>query len=434
MRYSGPRCAESLHAGGALIWHFQNPTACVTIKSQDMELHTGGKWGEDMKKKPYIIIAVVIVVVFSVLEAADYLSNPAPPKLQGQVLLSQVPVEVDLLVKQADSGMREATEKFHFEADGTVSAAEASYILTTGGLVTEQIYEQIMTMDSGFFTGYLGTDTGGVFAFQQREPTEQHYFTLYDWEEADGSVLEMQIPKRKDNPAIYAMQEDGSTLYLFDYDDYEDASGIFITAVDERTGNLQSWELPWQAVAGPLAEDYPIRNLVLYSDEIAVHDKILYLVIPTFPQENGIEATLLAAYDLEAGRPIDCCILEKCQPLAFYLAGDRLYVLTNPYDWQTVELRSYHAKTMELVSTSSYQLPQAWTERVPREGPVYAFESAAVTDQWIFAVLPVYDLDNMENTADLVAYDRHSGALVWHGQVTINEMEYEIRHAIFSVL
>lgn len=56
---------------------------------------------------------------FSVLEAADYLSNPAPPKLQGQVLLSQVPVEVDLLVKQADSGMREATEKFHFEADGT---------------------------------------------------------------------------------------------------------------------------------------------------------------------------------------------------------------------------------------------------------------------------------------------------------------------------
>ena len=55
--------------------------------------------GADMKKKPYIIIAVVIVVVFSVLEAVDYLSNPAPPKLQGQVLLSQIPVEADLLVK-----------------------------------------------------------------------------------------------------------------------------------------------------------------------------------------------------------------------------------------------------------------------------------------------------------------------------------------------
>ncbi len=434
MRYSGPRCAENLHAGGFDLALSESDSLCYNKRTGRAELHTGGKWGEDMKKKPYIIIAILIVVVFSVLEAADYLSNPAPPKLQGQVLLSQVPVEVDLLVKQADSGMREATEKFHFEADGTVSAAEASYILTTGGLVTEQIYEQIMTMDSGFFTGYLGTDTGGVFAFQQREPTEQHYFTLYDWEEADGSVLEMQIPKRKNNPAIYAMQKDGNTLYLFDYDNYENASGIFITAVDERTGNLQYWELPWQAVAGPLAEDYPIRNLVLYSDEIAVYDKILYLIIPTLPQKYGIESTILAAYDLEAGRPIDFCILEKCQPLAFYLAGDRLYVLTNPYDWQTVELRSYHAKTMELVSTSSYQLPQAWTERVPREDPVYSFESAAVTDQWIFAVLPVHDWDKMENTADLVAYDRHSGALVWHGQVAINEMEYEIRHAIFSVL
>ena len=58
----------------------------------------------------------------------------------------------------------------------------------------------------------------------------------------------MQIPKRKNNPAIYAMQKDGNTLYLFDYDNYENASGIFITAVDERTGNLQYWELPWQAV------------------------------------------------------------------------------------------------------------------------------------------------------------------------------------------
>lgn len=71
---------------------------------------------------------------------------------------------------------------------------------------------------------------------------------------------------------------------------------------------------------------------MLYSDEIAVYDKILYLIIPTLPQKYGIESTILAAYDLEAGRPIDFCILEKCQPLAFYLAGDRLYVLTNPYD------------------------------------------------------------------------------------------------------
>lgn len=385
-----------------------------------------------MKRKLYIIIAIVIVFVFSALEVVDYFLNPAPPKLQGQVLLSQISVEAELLVKPSLSGSNQTAEQFHFGSDGAVQPVGNAYILSTGGLVTEQVYEQMMGMDSGFFTGYLHTDTGGIFAFQERDSTEQHYFTIYDWNEADGSTFEMRIPKLKNNPAIYAMQKDGSTLYLFDYDDYEDANGIFVTAVDERTGNLQSWEVPWQAVAGSLAEDYPIRNLVLYSDEIAVYDKILYLAIPTLG--NGIESTILAAYDLEAGRQVGCCVLEKRQPMAFSLTGDRFCVLTNPYDWQTMELHSYHAKTMEFISTTSYQLPQEWTERVPRESPVYDFGSASVTDQWIFAVLPVHDWDKMENTAELVAYDRQSGELVWHGQVAINEMEYEIRNAFFSVV
>lgn len=387
-----------------------------------------------MKKKPYIIIAIVIVVVFSALEVVDNLSDPAPPKLKGQVLLSQIPVEADLLVKQAGSGMREATEKFHFGADGTVTATEPSYILTTGGLVTEPVYEQVMTMDRGIFTGYLHTDTGGVFAFLQREPTEQHYFTIYDWNDMDGNTFEMKVPQLKKNPAIYAMQKDGSTLYLFDYDDYEDPSGIFVTALDEQIGSVRSWELPWQMLAGSAAKEYPIRDIVLYSDEIAVCDEALYLMVPALTQENSMGATILAAYDLKADSRIGCCILQNCQPMAFYLDRDRFYVLTNPYDWRTIELRTYHAETMELLSTTAYELPQAWVERVPRESHTYNFESAVVTDQWIFAVLPVYDWDNMENTADLVVYDRHSGALVWHGQVTINEMEYEIRHAIFSVL
>ena len=98
MRYSGPRYAVVLHAGGFDLALSESDSLCYN----KITGHGVAHWremGADMKKKPYIIIAVVIVVVFSVLEAVDYLSNPAPPKLQGQVLLSQIPVEADLLVK-----------------------------------------------------------------------------------------------------------------------------------------------------------------------------------------------------------------------------------------------------------------------------------------------------------------------------------------------
>ena len=71
MRYSGPRGAENLHAGGFDLALSESDSLCYNKRTGRAELHTGGKWGEDMKKKPYIIIAILIVVVFSVLEAAD---------------------------------------------------------------------------------------------------------------------------------------------------------------------------------------------------------------------------------------------------------------------------------------------------------------------------------------------------------------------------
>ena len=385
-----------------------------------------------MKKKPYIVIGALVIVLFSALEISDYISTPEPPEMEGQLWMSQIPVESELLVQNWLYGTNQIAEQFYLGIDGSVEQVDEDYILTTGGLVTEAVYEQMMAIDQGMFIDYLQTETGGVFAFLQRKPTDSHYFTIYDWSETEGVVFRMDIPKMKKNPSILTMQKEGDRIYLFDYDNYENPNGLFLTEINKQTGTLQTWELSWREIVGEVEGRYRLRDMVLNADNVVVYDQILYLAESSYPNGDGVRKVLLSAYDLERERRIGSDDLGRDPVVAIGHSGQELYVLTNPQDWETIELHSYHAKTMRELETITYELPREWSERAPRENQNYALTLAEVTPDVVFVALPVQN--ETENSADLVAYIRESGEMVWYGTVKLNETGYELRKVDFNVV
>ncbi|MBS6366706.1 MAG: hypothetical protein KH420_05090 [Clostridiales bacterium] len=385
-----------------------------------------------MRKKPYIIVGALVIIIFAALEISDLVLTPEPPEMDGQLWMSQIPVESELLVQNWLYGTNQIAEQFHLGIDGSVKQVDENYILTTGGLVTEATYEQMMAIDQGMFIDYLQTETGGVFAFLQRKPTDSHYFTIYDWSETAGVIFQIDIPKMKKNPSILTMQKEGDMIYLFDYDNYENPNGIFLIAINEQTGTLQTWELSWREIVGEADGRYRLRDMVLNSGNVVVYDGVLYLAESSYPNGDGVRKVLLSAYDLEREQRIGGDDLGQDPVIAFGHSEQELHVLTNPHDWNTIQLHSYSAKTMQKLGTVTYELPAEWTARVPRENQNYALSLADVTADLVFVVLPVQD--ETENSADLVAYLRESGEMVWYGTVQLNETGYEIRKATFHAV
>jgi hypothetical protein len=385
-----------------------------------------------IRKEVWIIIAVAIIVVLGPVELYEYFSRPEPPELQGELLCNQKPLSVELLVTDDLVGNTQTAVQFHIREDGSIERSDERFVLTTSGLVTEEVFSQTSKLNDGQVIRFTSTDEGGVFVFLQREPTEEHYFTVYEWNMQEGIVFEMALPKIKEDPSIFAIQKDGDIIYLYDYDSYEQTKGFFITAIDTKTKQWRTWDLPWETIAGESVDYYGIDDLHIGEEQIAVYDNILYLAESGYPDHNGIETVFLSAYDLNQRRRMGTSMLGKDQIMDFYHEEGTLYVLSNPMDGKTIRVRCYEEKTMRLMKTTEYALPETWVERaspILEQQIAFRFDVATVTDQLVFAVLPV-QWEEQGNSADLVAYDRESGALVWHTVVTLNEMDYVIRRAV----
>jgi hypothetical protein len=128
-----------------------------------------------------------------------------------------------------------------------------------------------------------------------KEQTEERCFSLCELDVDKEVIFQMDVPKIKENPYIYAMQKDGDMVYLFDYDDYEDVDAIFVTAIDQTIREMYHRSISWDALAGEYAGSYRLGNMVLSLHHIAVYDQILYIVESYYGDGGGdrIERILL---------------------------------------------------------------------------------------------------------------------------------------------
>ena len=104
-----------------------------------------------MRKKPYIIVGALVIIIFAALEISDLVLTPEPPEMDGQLWMSQIPVESELLVQNWLYGTNQIAEQFHLGIDGSVKQVDENYIYAgrTLGLSEWTIFRKVVIPVAG---------------------------------------------------------------------------------------------------------------------------------------------------------------------------------------------------------------------------------------------------------------------------------------------
>ena len=148
---------------------------------------------------------------------------------------------------------------------------------------------------------------------------------------------------------------------------------------------------------------------------------------------GGGTSAVLAAYDLEAGRPLRFQVLEGAQVVLVHREPEagQVRVLVNPMDYAPLKLLTLDSGTMEVRGEAELELP---SEYLTRRDSLYGAETYYLfqgdMDGERVAVLfgDVVDRERMEHSQSssiLAVYDGDSGRMVWRGRLRYPQ-DYEI--------
>ena len=134
---------------------------------------------------------------------------------------------------------------------------------------------------------------------------------------------------------------------------------------------------------------------------------------------------MLAAYDLEAVRPLRFLVLEGAQVVLVHREPEagQVRVLVNPMDYAPLKLLTLDSGTMEVRGEAELELPSEYlTRRDSLYGAetYYLFQGDMDGEQVAILFGDAVDRERMERgqaSSILAVYDGDSGRMVWRGRL-----------------
>ena len=335
-----------------------------------------------------------------------------PPEIGCEVLQQEERVELCLEVDRSLSGVYDYTCGYELDEYGNVALRDRSLWQSYTDAVSKEVYQSLKGLDPGTLTSINRTDSGYLACYYRDSgswaliETDQAAAPAFRYELESGELRTAFLSQGR----LYALSRPG------------EAPVMELTEVDRETGESRAWSFDYQDLSGDSGGDESLGGFLFDGRQMWVQDGVLCFAQTYY---GGGTSAVLAAYDLEAGRPLRFQVLEgaqvvlvRCEPEA-----GRARVLVNPMDYAPLKLLTLDSGTMEVRGEAELELPSEYlTRRDSLYGAetYYLFQGDMDGEQVAILFGDAVDRERMERgqaSSILAVYDGDSGRMVWRGRL-----------------
>ena len=370
-----------------------------------------------------LLFIIVFSFCYGAIRIYKHEKETTPPEITTEVIKSDIDFSADIIYSPSLSGVNSQSILYTLEKDGSLEKSDEVPVYTRGCVIDEETWELLSGINKGKIICTQFTDDGLLAAYYNKENINPFLVIFID---SNKNVkFAKEIPAfTEESPAIYAMSMDNEKIYLFDYDEENEAINIYTTNINSENSYITT--IKWEDIAGEYSDTYHLGGLIISPNHLVVENDILYIVEQHYGDGDGISRIFVSSYDIKNKRLIDVNLLGNCTLLSMKITDSSIVTLTNDDYSDYVVLHEFDKSTLKEISKKEYSLPDEWLSLTEDSEISFYIYPAIITDDKIVISLP-YRVEENTDITFIAVYDIASCSLEYLNRLTASNSNYEVR-------
>ena len=370
-----------------------------------------------------LLFIIVFSFCYGTIKIYKHEKETTPPEITTEVIKNTTDFSADIIYSPSLSGVNSQSMLYTLKKDGSLKKSDEVPVYTRGGVIGEETWELLTDINAGKIICTQFTDNGLLAAYYNKENINPFLVVFIDSNKNVKFAKEIPTFTEK-SPAIYAMSMDNEKIYLFDYDEENEAINIYTTNINSENSYITT--IKWEDIAGEYSDTYHLGGLIISPNHLVVENDILYIVEQHYGDGDGISRIFVSAYDIKNKRLIDVNLLGNCTLLSMKITDSSIVTLTNDDYSDYMVLHEFDKSTLKEISKKEYTLPDEWLSLTEGSEISFYIYPAIITDEKIVISLP-YRVEENTDITFIAVYDINSCSLEYLNRLTASNSNYEVR-------